>query len=172
MPSESRADAAEKMAQLFLESVPLQKNDIIAGYWPIKGEMDVLPLLRTLAQRGHVCALPCVVGKKGDGRPLIFRVWREGTQMVEAAFGIRQPGPVSPIVTPDIMIVPMLAFDRARHRLGYGAGYYDRTLAQLKSARRILAAGVAYETQFLDDMPIAAHDIPLDMIVTDQSVYR
>jgi 5-formyltetrahydrofolate cyclo-ligase len=164
-----RIQAAAEMTDRFLQSIPLQKNDIVAGYWPVRGEIDVLPLLRALAERGHTCVLPCVVGKE---RPLIFREWHADSQMIEGFFGIAHPGPLSPIVVPHVLIVPMVGFDRQKHRLGYGAGYYDRTLALLKREGKALAVGVAYETQFLDDIPTGPHDHALDAIVTDKNFYQ
>lgn len=169
MTDDARATAAQKMTRQFLAAVAVQKNDIIAGYWPVRGEIDVLPLLAILTEGGHICALPCVQGK---GRPLVFRAWTPDSPVEMGVFGINHPTFDSPVVIPDVLIVPMAGFDRKKHRLGYGAGYYDRTLASLKQAGRALAIGVAYEAQFLDDIPAEAHDQRLDMIVTDKAVYQ
>ncbi|HEV7370926.1 5-formyltetrahydrofolate cyclo-ligase [Arenibaculum sp.] len=157
--------AARSVMERVLSGVPVPAGAVVSGYWPIGSELDVLPLLRHFCDAGHVCALP--VGE-GRGRPLRFRAWRPGTAMVEAEYGIMVPAPEEPWVTPSVLLVPLLAFDRAGYRLGYGAGYYDRTLAALRAAHPVLAVGVAMAAQEMDAVPRDRYDQKLDWIVTDR----
>ena len=113
---------------------------VVAGFWPLPGEIDVRPLLLALLGRGHVVALPDTPAR---GHGLTFHRWRPGTRLLPARFGTLRPVPDP--VTPDILLVPLLAFDHTGHRLGYGAGYYDRTLAELAGSRAIGCAFAAQE---------------------------
>ena len=159
------ARAAEGMTKNFLSGIALEDGQTVAAYYPVRNEMDVLPLLRALAQRGHPIALPCVVQMQG---PLLFRAWHENAAMTAGRLGLREPDAATcPEVVPDVVIVPMLGFDEQRNRLGYGKGHYDRTLPAL-SARKI---GVAYDMQKLDEVPADPYDVPMDVIVTEKRVY-
>ncbi len=135
----------------------------LAGYCPLPDEADVMPLLHTLSATGWSCGLP-VVGEKQA--PLIFRHWATGDELTKGAFATMQPGDGKPVIRPDILLVPMLAFDGKGARLGRGAGFYDRTLALLRQTSSILAIGVAYAEQKLDFVPTDAHDQPLDAVLT------
>lgn len=161
--------AALSVMDRVLSTVPVPAGAVVSGYWPIGSELDVLPLLRRFSESGHACALP--VGE-GRGRPLRFRAWRPDTAMVEAGYGIMVPAPDEPWATPSVLLVPLLAFDRAGYRLGYGAGYYDRTLAELRAepgaGRPVLAVGVAFAAQEMDAVPRDCYDQRLDWIVTDR----
>ena len=142
----------------------------IAGYWPIGDELDMRPLLATLAGAGYVLALPLVVGRN---HPLAFHRWRPDDALVAGAHGIPEPDPaVAPPVIPDIVITPLLAFDALGYRLGYGAGYYYRTLAALRAAGRVLAVGVAFAAQQVDRVPHGRDDQRLDWVVTEAGVVR
>ena len=165
----ARLKAAEAMCEAFFEHVSISAGMIVAGYWPIRNEIDDIILLRRLLQKGTYCALPCI---EKQNKPLVFRPWNESTLMTVGNFSIPEPTGGGAALTPDIVIVPMAAFDMQRHRLGYGAGYYDRTLAQLKAERNILAVGVAYDTQVLPRLPIEENDVRMDMIITDKKVYK
>lgn len=136
----------------------------VSGYWPIGTEIDPRPALEALARHGPV-GLPVVEGRT---RPLAFRRWRPGEALVPGGFGTSVPKADAPI-TPEVLIVPLLAFDRRGHRLGYGGGFYDRTLAGLPGARTI---GVALEAQRVDRLPRDATDVPLMEIVTEAGLYR
>ena len=155
--------AAEALARVFLSSVTLKPGSMVAGYWPVRGEMDVMPLLKGLIGLGHHAALPCV-GEKDTA--LTFHAWDPTTPMREGAFGI--PCPDSAAVTPDIVLVPMLGFDGEGHRLGYGAGFYDRTLAAMTGA---MAVGIAYEAQKLERLPAESYDVAMHMIITEKQAY-
>ena len=135
---------------------------MVSGFWPIGQEIDIRPLLLTLHQRGHRIVLP-ETPKRGN--PLIFRLWYPGAAMVAERFGTSRPD--GPVLTPDFLLVPLLAFDRRGYRIGYGAGYYDRTLAGLPGRFRL---GVAYSAQELDEVPAGPYDECLDAVATEQAV--
>jgi 5-formyltetrahydrofolate cyclo-ligase len=139
---------------------------IVAGFWPMGPEIDIRPLLHAFHGQGHRIALP-VTPKRG--LPLHFREWRPGDALARGPMGTSQPGPAAPALTPDWLLVPLLAFDRAGRRLGYGGGYYDRTLASLPGATAI---GVAYSTQEVDEVPAGPDDAPLTAIATERGVIR
>jgi 5-formyltetrahydrofolate cyclo-ligase len=131
---------------------------------PLKSEINPLPLLRKLADGGAALALPVVAGR---GKPLIMRSWQWGEPLVAGVWGIREPAPEAPTVDPDILLVPLLAFDRNGHRIGYGAGYYDLTIARLRAKKPIVAVGIAFAAQEVETVPITASDAPLDLVLTE-----
>lgn len=141
----------------------------IAGYHPKGDEVDVLPSLSVLAAAGHATALPVVTGRAW---PLVFRLWRPGHPLVPGAFRIMEPMGDAPLVQPDIVLVPLLAFDKQGYRLGYGGGFYDRTLEVLRAEAPTLAVGIGYAGQGVDKLPIDAYDQKLDWIVTEQGAWR
>ena len=148
------------------QSFPGLANCRLAFCWPIKGEYDARHLARTLRSRGALTALPVVVKPKS---PLIFREWHPGVEMVAGALDI--PYPVaSAEVVPEAVLLPMNGWDMQGYRLGYGAGFFDRTLASL--AKRPLTIGVTYELAKLDTIHPQSWDIPLDYVVTERGVYR
>jgi 5-formyltetrahydrofolate cyclo-ligase len=168
--TESRAHRAELALALpdFTERIAafaglIPANGIVAGYWPIRDEADPCALMKALQARGAVLALPRIDAKHAA---LSFRVWREGDALVDNHHGIAEPRADARVVTPDIVLVPLLAFDAHGHRLGYGGGYYDRTL----SALRAITIGVAYAGQEVEALPREAHDHALDLIVTENGV--
>jgi 5,10-methenyltetrahydrofolate synthetase len=139
---------------------------VLAFCWPYKGEYDARFLARILRERGAVTALPVVVAPK---RPLVFREWHPGVKLESGVLGIPYPAD-SREVAPDSVIVPLVGFDDAGYRLGYGGGYFDRTLAAL--TRRPVVIGVAYEGAHLDTIHPQPHDVPMDWIVTERGIYR
>jgi len=141
----------------------------VAGYWPLRDEFDVRHLMRALHDEGFVCALPVV---RGPDRPLLFRRWRPGDKLSEGAFGIAEPAPDRPEVRPFALLVPLLAVDSAGRRLGYGKGYYDRTLAELRAAGPVVAIGVCFEAQRVREVPAEPHDQRLDWVLTDKGAWR
>lgn len=144
----------------------LSGKAIVSGFWPMGSEIDPRPLMIHLAASGHGLAMPVVTGK---GRPLVFREWKPGDAMAEAQWGIPEPLQSAPEVQPDLVLVPLLAFDRAGYRLGYGGGYYDRSLAQLRAACGTQAVGLAFAEQEVQHVPREPHDQRLDWMLTDKA---
>jgi 5-formyltetrahydrofolate cyclo-ligase len=142
-------------------------SGIIAGFWPMADEINVRPLITGLHEDGRAVALPVVVG---NAKPLIFRAWRPGLPLDDGGFGTRHPSPEEAEVQPSILLVPLLAFDAHGHRLGWGGGFYDRTIAQLRSLGPVVTVGVAYQAQRVDSVPHTNTDEPLDWMVTDGDV--
>src|SRR5262245_6961297 len=132
---------------------------------PLRSEINPLPLMRKFANAGAQLALPVVAGR---GRPLIMRAWSFGEPLVEGVWGIRVPGPEVQELAPDILLVPLLAFDRQGYRLGYGAGYYDMTLNALRAKKPIAAVGIAFAAQEVDTVPITPRDARLDLVLTER----
>ena len=167
--AQSGATAGGLLRDRLLSEVTIPDGAVVAGFAPIDDEIDVLPLLSTLSDRGHPCALPVVVGR---ALPLVFRAWSPGMALTEAEFGVSVPPPSSPEVRPAVVLVPLLAFDATGQRIGYGAGFYDRTLTALRQDDDVLAIGIAYADQQVDSVPIDRNDVRLDLIVTERSVIR
>jgi 5-formyltetrahydrofolate cyclo-ligase len=134
---------------------------------PMKSEINPLPLMRKLAAAGARFALPAVAGR---GKPLIMRAWGFGEPLAAGVWGIREPPPSASEVAPDLLIVPLLCFDRAGHRIGYGAGYYDLTIASLRAQNAIIAIGLAFAVQEIAAVPATPHDAPLDLVLTEREV--
>lgn len=141
------------------------RGKIIAGYWPLGDEIDPRPMLIALGEAGGQIALPAVAGQ---GQVLIFRGWRKGDPLESGPFGTAHPPPRAPLLEPDTLLLPLIAFDRNGNRLGYGAGYYDRTVATLRRERKVLVIGIAYDEQEVPAVPAAAHDQRLDGVITDR----
>jgi 5-formyltetrahydrofolate cyclo-ligase len=164
--------AAAAVCRLALEQTPLAlppaAGAVVAGTWPVGSELDARPLLAALAARGWRCALPVVADEAG---PLRFRAWLPGEPLRAGGYGILEPEPAAPAVVPDVVLVPLLAFDRAGRRLGQGGGWYDRTLAALRAERPVLAIGLAFAAQERAELPTGGHDQPLDWIVTEKAAY-
>lgn len=161
--------AGTLLTKNFTANIDLAPGVVVSGYAPIRDEIDVFPLLAVLASAGHRCALPVVTGPKD---PLIFREWQPGAPLTEAAFGVSIPPSTAAEVVPDVLLVPMLAFDSGCRRIGYGAGFYDRTLSGLKAGGQVMAVGVAYADQQVDAVPVDQFDQILDLVVTERSVFR
>ncbi len=153
----------------FLDAITVPDGAPVSGFWPIRGEINVMPLLRALAARGHPVALPVVAGR---GRPLVFRAWREGDATADGPYGIREPLASAPALSPRVVLVPLLAFDRAGHRLGYGGGFYDRSLAGLRAQAPVLAVGIAWAAQEVPAVPHDSRDQRLDWVVTERAALR
>jgi 5-formyltetrahydrofolate cyclo-ligase len=163
MSTAARAAAAEAVAARAFP-VEIRSGAIVSGYWPIKCEIDPIPLMRRLAALGATLALPVVAGRD---QPLLFREWTADSQLLRGQLGIMEPSPQSATVAPDILLVPLAAFDRAGHRIGYGAGHYDRSLAQLRALKPVVALGLAFAVQELDAIPSLPHDVRLDYVLTE-----
>jgi 5-formyltetrahydrofolate cyclo-ligase len=165
----SQHDAGARALQHFLNAVGFPDKAAVSGYLPVDAEFDVLPLLAAAAERGLATGLPVVPGK---GEPLVFRAWAPGEPLLEGVLGIPVPAETAAIITPDLLFVPMLAFDDAGYRLGYGGGFYDRTLSLLRGLDPgTLAIGVAFAAQRVDHVPRTNRDEPLDWIVTEEGAH-
>lgn len=167
--SDDPAGAAEAVRRNFLEAIDVPARAVVAGYGPFKDELDPGPLLRHFHATGHVCALPAADEPEA---PLVFRRWRPEDALGHGSLGEPAPPKDSPPVEPDVLLVPLLAFDRQGWRLGYGGGYYDRTLARLRASRQILAVGLAFAAQEADAVPHDERDQRLDWIVTEAEAIR
>jgi len=148
-----------RLAGHVLERRPPPPGAVVSGFWPMAGEIDLRPLLLALIGRGHAVVLPVTPPR---GRPLLFRRWQPGAVLRPGPFGVWQP--TGEIMIPDFLLVPLLAFDGRGHRLGYGGGYYDRTLAGLPVAARL---GCAFAAQELDAVPVGPYDIALPAVATE-----
>jgi 5-formyltetrahydrofolate cyclo-ligase len=166
LPASQRALAAEKIAARGLP-VAVAPGATVSGFFPMRSEISPMPLLRRLADAGARLALPCVVGR---GTPLLFRAWAFGEPLDTRVWGIREPRPEAPEVDPDILIVPLAAFDRTGHRIGYGAGYYDMTITRLRRLKPIIAIGIAFAAQEIAKIPATERDARLDIVLTEREI--
>jgi 5-formyltetrahydrofolate cyclo-ligase len=156
---------SRRLAEEGLRLARLWRPTIVSAFHPLGDEPDTAPLLTALAEAGFATALPTVIGR---GSPLIFRLWRPGEPTRGGAMSIREPLESAPAVDPDLLFVPLACFDRQGNRIGYGAGYYDRTLSRLRAMKPVHAAGVAYGVCEIAAVPYEAHDQSLDAVVTEQ----
>lgn len=163
--SERRRCSIEISAKLH-QLVGELANRTVSSYWPFKGEPDLRPWMQTITEGGGRCALPVVVVKSA---PLAFRVWQQGDRLERGVWNIPVPADGAEVI-PDIVIAPLIGFDEACYRLGYGGGYYDRTLAALAS--RPLIIGVGYARAAMTSIHPLPHDIPMDIIVTEDTIIR
>lgn len=158
-------DAASRLRDCFMHSIPLPPQSVVAAYQAFEDEMDPSPLLAALAQAGHPLCLPVVTGKNTS---LIFRAYKPGDRLEPGTLRILEPLPSQPELTPDILLVPLLAFDRKGHRLGYGGGFYDRTLSLMaRQQHPILTYGLAYAAQEIEAVPVGRYDRRLNGIITE-----
>lgn len=164
-----REAGAQALAQAGIAFASPSSGAVVSGYAAIRDEINPLPLLKALAAGGHPIALPVTAGK---GAPLIFRAWEPGAPLKTGAFSVPVPGEDAAELTPDILLVPLLAFDAEGIRLGYGAGFYDRTLAGLREKGSVTAIGVAFDEQRLEAVPRGAYDEALDWVLTPTGPIR
>jgi 5-formyltetrahydrofolate cyclo-ligase len=153
-----------RLAEHVLRELPPPAGAVVSGFWPMEGEIDIRPLLEALHARGHVVLLP-ETPKRGN--PLIFRRWHPGMELVRERFGTWRP--TGEVMTPRVLFVPLLAFDRCGRRLGYGGGFYDRTLTGLPDATAI---GCAFAAQEVAEVPAGPDDAPLDAVATEREIIR
>jgi len=155
--------AADLAKRLVADISP--KGKTIAGYWPLGDELDCRPALEALLATGAAVALPVVAGQ---GQVLIFRNWTPGDALDPGPFGTVHPTARAAMVAPNVLLLPLIAFDQTGHRLGYGAGYYDRTVAALRQSSQILTIGIAYDEQEVEAVPVDNHDQRMDAVITDR----
>lgn len=163
------ADAGTAVRDHFLGAIKVPAGIPISAYWPLEEEFDPRPLFTALHRRGHPVGLPVILGR---GQPLLFRRWEPGMDLVRGSFRVMTPPPTALEIVPRLLLVPLLAFDRAGYRLGYGGGFYDRTIAKLRAAGETLAIGVTFATLEVPAVPRDETDQPLDWIVTEREAIR
>jgi 5-formyltetrahydrofolate cyclo-ligase len=166
-PGAARGVMAHLLAAV--DKVGIGQGSVVAGYWPIVTELDDRPLLARLDERGVICALPVVVSA---GAPLQFRRWRPLDELEPGVLGTSHPMVTTPEVVPDVVLAPLLAFDGEGYRLGQGGGYYDRTLAAMRSRGAVTAVGVGFAVQRVDAVPRSANDERLDWILTEEMLMQ
>ena len=146
----------------------ISHGSVVAGYWPIRGEIDPQPLMEKFATSGARLALPVIIGRD---QPLVFRMWSRGDSLRRGPLGISEPMPEKPELSPDLLLVPLAAFDRSGHRIGYGAGHYDRTLEALRRQKAVITIGLAFAVQEIPKVPAMLHDVMLDYVLTDTRLF-
>ena len=164
LPAAERQAAADAIAARPFP-LAIKPGVIVSGFMPLKSEINPLPLMRKLAAAGARLALPVVAGR---GQPLIMRAYAFGEPLIAGVWGIREPAADAPEVEPDILLVPLLAFDRKGNRIGYGAGYYDLTVNRLRGRKAVVAVGLAYAVQEVPEVPATARDARLDLVLTER----
>lgn len=165
LSDEARAAAALAIAEEGAELVAREKPSRVSLFISVRGEIDLGPLAEKLSLAGVPLCLPVIVAK---GEPLIFRAWAPGEPLEDKRFGLREPPVSAEEVTPDLLFVPLAAFDATGARIGYGGGFYDRTLEKLRQAGSALAIGLAFSAQALETVPVEPHDQPLDGVLTEK----
>jgi 5-formyltetrahydrofolate cyclo-ligase len=167
LTGEERIAAAEKLAG---RGFPLEiaSGMVVSGYSPIRSEIDPVPLMRRLFNQGARLALPAVNAR---GQSLSFRAWSPGDRLMLGPLGIPEPSPAAAEVIPDIMLVPLAAFDRLGHRIGYGAGHYDYTFAHLRKTKTVTGIGLAFAAQEIKAIPALSHDVALDYVLTERKTF-
>jgi 5-formyltetrahydrofolate cyclo-ligase len=166
MPAATRAAAAEAIASRVFP-ITVRPGTSVSGFMPLKSEVNPLPLMKALAGQGARPALPVIAGR---GKALVMRSWTFDEPLDRGQWGIREPKPTAAEVEPDILLVPLLAFDRTGHRIGYGAGYYDLTIAALRGRKPIVAIGLAFAAQEVPAIPATPRDARLDLVLTEREV--
>jgi 5-formyltetrahydrofolate cyclo-ligase len=153
----------------FEKSIRVPERATVAGYWPMRNEIDVVPLLQALQKRAHRIVLPVV---EGPDTALSFRIWKAGTTLQPGPNGTSHPPDSAGTATPSVLLVPLLAFDATGRRLGTGGGHYDRTVAALRAGGSLLVIGFGYSTQRVDTLPVEPWDLKLDWVVTERGAVR
>lgn len=166
---EQGQSAAQACSDILSSNLCLSSGKVVASYKALRCELDPEPLTRTLRGKGGRIALPVVTGKH---QPLMFRAYAPGDELAPGYAGIPEPLPRADALCPDVFLVPLLAFDRRGHRLGYGGGFYDRTLSLARLCKRVMAIGLAYACQEIANVPQGMHDVTLDGVVTEKEFIR
>jgi 5-formyltetrahydrofolate cyclo-ligase len=162
-------EASRRLAAYGLDFLSVQPGTVVSGFAAIRDEINPAALMTWLSAEGFRLALPVMQGK---GKPLLMRSWAPGDAMAPAAWGIAEPLDDKPVVDPDVVLVPLLAFDRRGFRLGYGGGFYDRTLTRLRARKPIVAVGIAYDEQMVDAVPVDGYDQRLEWVLTPSGPQR
>jgi 5-formyltetrahydrofolate cyclo-ligase len=161
--------ASERIAMHGIAFAGRSAPAIVSGFLPIGEEIDPAPLMRRLHEAGYGLCLPVMEGK---GKPLVFRAWAPGEPLTEVMWGIREPLPEANVLEPDIVLCPLLVVDGSGYRLGYGGGFYDRTLARLRAMKPVICIGLAFDEQKIDAVPHSDYDERLDWVLTPSGALK
>ncbi len=167
LSEDERERAAEAIAGRGLPFA-IQPGTVVSGYVPIRNELDPTPLMRGLAGQGARLALPVILSR---GQSLSFRAWSPGDRLTLGSLGIPEPSPAAAELVPDVMLVPLAAFDRTGHRIGYGGGYYDYTFSHLRKTHHVIGVGLGFAVQETKAIPALAHDAALDYVLTERQTF-
>jgi 5-formyltetrahydrofolate cyclo-ligase len=162
--AEQRLEKSLAIAACGAPAISVAPGEVVSGFFPIRSEPDIRPLMSHLAARGARLCLPVVI----DRTTILFRALVPGAPLVDTGFGTCGPGPEAAVLEPDLMLVPLAAFDRAGHRIGYGAGHYDRAIARARAQGhppRLI--GIAFDCQEVPNVPFEPHDVPLEAVITE-----
>ncbi len=161
-----RIEASLGMADI-AKTLDVTHGDVVSGFWPMRSEVDVRPLMFALREQGARLGLPAIL----DKTTIVFRELVRGAELIDMGFGTFGPGPEAEVLDPSVMLVPLAAFDGRGHRIGYGAGYYDRAIARLiERGMKPKLIGVAFDCQRIETVPNETHDMPLDAILTESGL--
>lgn len=164
LSASERSDYSKQLAHHGKEAINFAPHTIISGFLPIRSEVDLQPLMQFLRQKGARLCLPVVL----DRQTICFREWVDGVELINTGFGTRGPGPDATVLDPDILLVPLSAFDAKGNRIGYGAGHYDRAIARLhQKGRNPTLIGIAFDCQEVANVPFEPHDVALHAILTE-----
>lgn len=167
IPPDLRLEHSLAMAEFAGDTLPLEPGLVVSGFFPIRSEADIRPLMARLKARGARLCLPVTLDKE----TIVFRELVPGAELVDTGFGTRGPGPEAVVLDPDMLLVPLSAFDESGHRIGYGAGHYDRAIARLKEkGRHPRLIGIAFDCQEVAEVPFEAHDVRLDAVLTESGL--
>ena len=168
IPTDARIEKSLLMADLAGDAIAFEPGEVVSGFLPIRSEADLRPLMHRLKARGARLCLPVVL----DKQTIVFRELKDGQALVSTGFGTTGPSPDAEVLDPDLLLVPLSAFDSAGNRIGYGAGHYDRAIARLRAKGRTpRLLGVAFDCQLVEAVPFEAHDVPLDAILTESGLH-
>src|SRR3954467_115000 len=167
LSDKQRAKSAQALAKRGLP-FEITHGMVVSGYAPIRSEIDPAPLLQKIASLGARLALPVINAR---GKSLTFRAWSPSDRLMLGPLGIPEPSPGAVELIPDVMLVPLAAFDRNGHRIGYGAGHYDHTFAHLRKIHHVTGVGLAFAIQETPAIPSLSHDVALDFVLTEKDVF-
>lgn len=169
IPADTRLEHSLAMAELAGDALSLEPGLVVSGFFPIRSEADIRPLMARLKARGARLCLPVVLDKE----TIVFRELAADAELVDTGFGTRGPGPEAAVLDPDLLLVPLSAFDAAGNRIGYGAGHYDRAIARLREkGRHPRLIGIAFDCQEVAEVPYEAHDVRLEAVLTESGLRR